>query len=112
MEELNPHLLEADAIVFISPIYYYDINAQIKTVIDRFYANNNELMGNKKVALITTMADTTIKSADGANVTFNNIANYASWDVAGIINAKGCWTVDDIKNTDYPKQAYELGKTI
>ena len=30
MKELNPHLLEADAVVFVSPIYYYTINAQLK----------------------------------------------------------------------------------
>ncbi len=41
MELLNPHLLEADAIAFVSPIYYYDINAQLKAVIDRFYAKGS-----------------------------------------------------------------------
>lgn len=45
MQELNPELLKAEAVVFVSPIYYYDINAQIKAVIDRFYANNSVLKG-------------------------------------------------------------------
>ena len=57
MKELTPHLLEADAVVFVSPIYYFDINAQLKSVIDRFYANNPALMGKKKTVLITAMAD-------------------------------------------------------
>ena len=30
MQELDPHLLESDGIVFVSPIYYYDVTAQIK----------------------------------------------------------------------------------
>ena len=30
MQELNPKLLEAEAVVFVSPVYYYAINAQIK----------------------------------------------------------------------------------
>lgn len=34
MAELNPRLLEADMVVLVSPIYYYDITAQIKAVID------------------------------------------------------------------------------
>ena len=34
MKTLNPHLLEADAVVFVSPIYYFTLNAQIKAVID------------------------------------------------------------------------------
>ncbi len=112
MEELNPHLLEADVLVFVSPIYYYDINGQLKTVIDRFYANNEALMGNKKVVLMTTMADDTLKSAEGANVTFKNIAEFANWEIAGIINAKACWRAEDMQKTDYPKQAYDLGKSL
>ncbi len=42
INELNPDLLSSDAVVFVSPIYYYDINAQIKAVIDRFYANDEK----------------------------------------------------------------------
>lgn len=33
MEELNPVLLTADAVVFVTPIYYYAMNAQIRAVI-------------------------------------------------------------------------------
>lgn len=29
MKELNPHLLEADVVVFVSPSYYFNINAQL-----------------------------------------------------------------------------------
>ena len=52
MNELNPRLIEADAVVFVSPIYYSDITAQIKAVIDRFYANDEKLHGGKKTAPI------------------------------------------------------------
>ena len=46
------------AVVFVSPIYYYDVNAQIKVVIDRFYANNSVLKGaDKKAALMLTYGD-------------------------------------------------------
>ena len=62
MEELNPKLFEAEAVVFVSPIYYYNVNAQIKAVIDRFYANDAKLHGNRKTALLTTMEDETMES--------------------------------------------------
>lgn len=48
MAELNPHLMTADAIVLVSPIYYFGLSAQLKTVIDRFYANNTALKAPKK----------------------------------------------------------------
>jgi multimeric flavodoxin WrbA len=35
MEEVNRKLLEADGIIFGSPVYYYNITAQGKTIIDR-----------------------------------------------------------------------------
>ena len=40
------------------------------------------------------------------------MANYLEWEIAGIISALECPAVEDIKKTDFPEQAYELGKTI
>ncbi len=112
MLEINPHLIEADAIVFVSPIYYYNINAQLKVVLDRFYANNAALQKNKKAVLMVTMADNTMESADGPVHFFKNFCNYMMWECKGIIAAANCWHLDDIVNSDYPQQAYELGKNI
>ncbi len=112
MEELNPHLLEADVIVFASPIYYYNINAQVKSVIDRFYANNSALQGNKKAALLLTMADNSTESAAGSEVFFKHYTNYMKWENLGVIAAIKSWTRDDIENTDFPRKAYELGKSL
>lgn len=112
MQELNPHILEADVLVFASPIYYYNINAQIKAVINRFYANNAALQRNKKAALLLTMADDCHESADGPTVFFEPYTNYMKWENIGVIAAMNSWTVEDIKRTDYPRQVYELGKAI
>lgn len=112
MEELNLQLLEAEAVIFISPIYYYGLNAQIKTVIDRFYANDGRLHGNKKAALIVTMSDETIESAEGAITSFKGMTGYLGWNIAGIIAGVACGDVDALNKTDYPEQAYELGKNL
>ena len=111
MKELNPHLLEADAVVFVSPIYYFDINAQLKSVIDRFYANNAALMGKKKAVFITAMADTDTKTASGANATFDLMADYLGWEVAGRLNVGGCGAADDLREEDLAA-ACELGKNL
>ena len=112
MEELNPHILEADAIVFVSPIYYYNINAQIKAVMDRFYANNAALQGNKKTALLLTMADNCLESAEGPIAFFKNYAKYMQWENKGVLSAINCWKRADIEASDFPQQAYELGKNF
>ncbi len=37
MQPLYPLLNQADAVVFATPLYFYGMSAQIRTVIDRFY---------------------------------------------------------------------------
>ena len=55
MDELNPHLLNSDIIVFATPLYYFGMSAQLKAAIDRFYANHyNLLNSNKKTILFVT----------------------------------------------------------
>ena len=111
MKELNPHLIAADAVAFVSPIYYYDINAQLKAVIDRFYANDSKLHEGKKAVLLTAMADDSMESAVGANASFQGMCNFLGWKDAGILNAAGCMTAADLKSADL-EQAYALGKNL
>lgn len=45
---VRPYLLEADMVVFVTPMYYFGFSAQIKSVIDRFYAINGRIKGGQK----------------------------------------------------------------
>lgn len=55
-DDVRDKVLEADAIVFASPVYYFGLSAQIKAVIDRFYAINGDLLNlYKKTALILAL---------------------------------------------------------
>ena len=112
MLELNPHILDADVIVFVSPIYYYNINAQVKAVIDRFYANNSALQGDKKAILLLSMADDCTESAEGAEVFFKHYTHYMKWENAGTIAAINCMTREDMEHSQYPALAYEMGKSL
>jgi multimeric flavodoxin WrbA len=51
MNKLNNELLAADLVVLVTPLYYFGMSAQIKTV-DRFYANNEQLMTSHKKAML------------------------------------------------------------
>lgn len=113
MNELNPYLLAADMVVLVSPIYYYDWTAQLKTVIDRFYAHSPLLRSlNKKAALLLTMEDDTMESADGAILSFQGMTNFLGWERVGIISALDCLDLEAMAKTDYPQQAYELGRSL
>ena len=96
----------------MSPIYYSDINAQLKAVIDRFYANDAVLHGGKKAVLMVAMADNNAETAKVVLKTFKGMARYLEWEIAGTVVGVNCMTPEMIKNTDYPKQAYELGKSL
>ncbi len=112
MVSLNVHLLSADAVVFVSPIYYYGMTAQIKTVIDRFYANDEAMHHHKKSAQLLTFADSTEKTACGAVETFRGMLAFLDWKNAGTLLAPNCSTREDIEKTTFPQQAYEMGRTF
>ena len=112
MGELAPRLIEADTVVFAAPTYYYDINAQLKAVIDRFYAHDEHLHCGKKTAFLLTMADTTMRSAEGALLWLRNMAGFLDWEVAGEVVATNCWTLGMMQESDFPQQAFDLGRAL
>lgn len=113
MEKLNPHLLEADTVVFVTPLYYYGISAQLKTVIDRFYAINDKLLGSgKKAMLMATSYDDYDWTMKAITLHFQTILRYLKWSDAGTLFATGCGSRDDIERTKFPEMAYQLGRTI
>ena len=111
-DEIRDMLIEADAVVFASPIYYYGLTAQLKAVIDRFYGIDEQLRTGKKTALLLACGDNTMESAECAASPFYGMVDYLGWEIADVIAAKGCYTAEDVVNTEYPEQAYELGRTM
>ena len=111
-EFVKANIVDADAVVFATPMYYFGISAQIKAVIDRFYAINGQIHVPKKAVLLMTYADTSAKEAQPIINHYEALLNYLGWSDAGKVIASGVWTAGDVNNTQYPKQAYELGKNI
>lgn len=58
MQPIYKAIEEADGIIFASPVYFFDITAQMKIVVDRLYAYFQspymEKFGTKKVSFIIT----------------------------------------------------------
>ncbi|MDD5816595.1 MAG: flavodoxin family protein [Marinilabiliaceae bacterium] len=110
MGPLYEHILDCDAIVFASPVYYFNVSAKLKAVIDRLYAYNEHLKGCRKAAMLIAMGDESGDSADVPTAFFNALTKYMQWVNMGVIAAKGCEDRVALMKTDYPMQAYELGK--
>ena len=112
-QELRPRLIEADMVVFATPMYYFGISAQMKRVIDRFYAINGQIKGTvKKAAFLMTYADTAKKEAEPMLVHYHTLMDYLGWTSVGEVVASGIWTAGSVRNTEYPQQAYQLGKSL
>lgn len=54
VSQIRQKILEADMLVFVTPLYYYGMSAQLKTLIDRFCAFNSSIQRKRmKSALLT-----------------------------------------------------------
>jgi multimeric flavodoxin WrbA len=113
MNKLNPELLASSVVVFVTPLYYHGMSAQLKAVIDRFYSNDPELKGSGKRAILmaTSYASEDWIMQDLASH-YETIVKYLKWRNSDILLAKGCGTRVDIEKTDYPSLAYQMGKGI
>ena len=109
----KPAILAADMVVFVSPIYYFGLSAQIKTVIDRFYSCNGRLQAKHlKAALITASWDDDDDVMPYVKDYYGKLCRYLNFEDQGMILGRGCGTVAKTKATSYPKKAYELGKSL
>lgn len=112
MEKLNPELLAADLVAFVTPLYYYGMSAQIKTVIDRFYANNSRLHVSKKAILMATAYNSSDWTFNALTEHYKTLVRYMGWEDAGMVMAYGCGSRSAIERTDFPNQAYKLGANL
>lgn len=110
---VRPKIIEADMVVFVTPMYYFGFSSQLKTVIDRFYAINGRIKGySKKTAFMMAYADTASSEAQAMLLHYRTLAEYLGWEDVGTVVAPGVWTAGSIKNTRYGEQAYKLGKSL
>ena len=113
MTELYTKLLKADMVVFVTPLYYHAMSAQIKMAIDRFHGIDDLLRGtNKKAMLLVSAASTEERIMNGVVGSYHETTHYLGWKDMGILLAYGCYSRSDMEKTDYPEQAYQLGRSI
>ena len=111
--ELRENLLNSDIIAFITPIYYFGMTSTIKRVIDRFYSIDPQIReGKKKGILISVQHAPADAVKEPINAHYKAILSWLNMDNIGIINAIGIESVEHLKQTDYPMQAYELGRSL
>ncbi len=111
--EILEKILKSDAIVFTSPVYYYNVSSQLKMMIDRFYARTMQITNkNLKAAVIMTAWNSDENWTYGAiDKYFDILFEYMHFKDSGRIYGKGCGTVSMMPKKYY-EEAYKLGKEI
>lgn len=112
MEEILEKMVNSDVIVMASPVYFYTIDAQIKTLIDRTVARYTEI-SNKEFYFIVTAAVNNKKLLERTIECFRGFIDCLEGaEEKGVIYGTGAWQKGDIKNKKEMKEAYDIGKTI
>lgn len=107
---IAPAILEADAVVFTMPVYWYSIPAQIKGVIDRlfsFVVGGKDISG-KECAVIACCEEDDLSVMDGVRVPLERSAALMKWKMVGEVLVPGVLNAGDISKTDGCEQAAAL----
>lgn len=113
MADVLDKMVTADVIVLATPVYFYSMDGQMKTFIDRTVPRYTEI-SNKDFYFIMTAADTEKANLERTMEAFRGFTEDCLEGVreAGIIYGTGAWQVGEIKDTPAYDEAYELGKNI
>ncbi len=109
MAEILDKMISADIIVMATPVYFFTMNAQMKTLIDRMYARYTEI-SNKEMYFIMTAAVGSEKLLERTLESFRGFtACLTGAKEKGVIYGVGAWNKGDIKKGPAIGQAYEMG---
>lgn len=111
MSEILDKMVNADVIVMATPIYFYAMNGQMKTLIDRTVPRYTEI-SHKDFYFILAAADDNKANLERALEGFRGFTQDClnGAKEKGIIYGVGAWQMGEIKDTPAMKEAYTMGK--
>lgn len=86
MEKVMPAYKDCDMIVFASPIYYFDMTAQLSAAIQRVYAIGKPTKATKAALLLSSASPNPF---EGAIATYKSMIGYMGLEDVGVITAAG-----------------------
>jgi len=109
--KLMPQMLKADLLVLVTPLYYYGMSAQLKTVVDRFYSRTTRLSGKKSMIIATAWnsADWTMEALKNH---YETLVRYMSWQDVGQVWAVGCGSRPMVERSEFGDMAFKIGAAL
>lgn len=113
MEQIISKMRKADVIVLSTPVYFYSMSAQLKTMIDRTLGGAQQPgLENKAFYMIATAADSKSEIERTVDAMRGYLKCLPGAKEMGVIYGSGAWQLGDIRNNPAMQEAYEMGKTI
>ena len=113
MDALRAKILSSDMLVLATPLYYYGMSAQLKTVIDRFCSANSSITHRHLRSVLLTVAwNADDWTFDALEAHYDTLVRYLSLRDCGRVLGYGCGSVGMTRRSGYPQKAYELGRGL
>ncbi|WP_300700905.1 flavodoxin family protein [Bacteroides sp.] len=110
--EIVEKMIAADIIVMVTPVYFYTMSAQMKTLIDRTCARYLEIK-DKEFYFIISAAETSIPMMERTIESFRGFLDCLEGPKeCGVIYGVGAWKVGEINDKVSMGEAYEIGKKV
>lgn len=111
--EIAEKMKNADAIVFATPVYYYSVSGQLKTMLDRANSLYDSEYRFTDVYLLATAAEDESYTVDGAQKAVQGWVDcFERAKLSGVIFAGGVNDAGDIAGHKSLTEAYEAGKNV
>lgn len=112
-DDIAQKMSTADVLVFATPIYYYEMCGQMKTMLDRANPLYDSDYQFREVYLLAAAAETEESAMDGAVKGLSGwIECFPNSRLAGTVFGGGADAVGTIQGNPALKRAYEMGKTV
>ena len=110
MQNIIKELKDTDMVVFASPVYWFDITSQLKSVIDRMYSFVSVGFNFNKTALLLNAGAYHV--FDAAIVQYKAMIAYLKWEDKGIITIPNRMEKGSVKNSPKLLEVEALGEQV
>lgn len=113
MHRILETMIKSDVIVFATPVYFYGMSGQMKTILDRTNPLFPSDYAFQDIYLLATAADSDKNSMDGAIKGLQGwIDCFEKTDLKGVVRGLGLEGAGAVTGKAVLNEAYEMGKNI
>ena len=111
MADILDKLVKADVLVLATPVYFYSMDGQLKTLIDRTLPRYTEIRDKEVYFIATAVADKgamerTVDAMQG----FTDCLPGAQ--MKGVVYGSGVYQKGEVRDTTAFREAYQLGRNV